>query len=171
MLLFGTPFNGVFLLYIATFSLALWTLVAILRVLNVPAFARPGAPVGLPRAVAVITGLLVGLNAAAPGDPARARRRRTAFLAGTGLPTAPTYVQDLAVWLPLGAAAAFWLWRGLAWGMLSMWVVECITIAVDQYLGAGADPAATVVSSAMTPAFALAAVVIAVPDGLLLRRM
>ena len=179
MLLFGTPFNGVFLLYVATFSLALWTLVAILRVLNVPAFARPGSPVGLPRAVAVITGLLVGMNAAAwlRAILPELGAAEPAFLAGTGLPTAPTYVQDLAVWLPLGAAAAFWLWRGLAWGylvvaaMLSMWVVECITIAVDQYLGTGADPAATVVSSAMTPAFALAAVVIAVPAGLLLRRM
>jgi hypothetical protein len=75
------------------------------------------------------------------------------------------------------AVAAFWLWRGLAWGylvvaaMLSTWVVESITIAVDQYLGATADPAATVVSSAMTPAFGLAALVIAVPAWLLLRRM
>lgn len=179
MLLFATPFNSAFLLYVGTFSLALWTLVAILRVVDVPAFARPGSPPGLPRAVAVITGLLVVLNAVAwlRAILPELKAAEPAFLAGTGLPTAPTYVQDLAVWLPLGAAAAFWLWRGLAWGylvvaaMLSMWVVECITIAVDQYLGAVADPAAAVVSSAMTPAFALAAVVIAIPAGLLLHRL
>lgn len=177
MLLFGTPFNVAFLLYVAGFSLALWTLVAILRVVEVCAFARSGSPTV--RAVAVMTWLLVALNAVAwlrqvwPELGAAA----PAFLAGTGLPTAPTYVQDLAVWLPLMAAAAFWLWRGLAWGylvvaaMLSMWVVECITIAVDQYLGATADPGATVVSSTMTPIFGLAAVVIAVPAWLLLRRM
>lgn len=179
MLLFATPFNGVFLLYVATFSLALWTLVAMLRVVDAPAFAGPGSPVGLPRAVAVGTWVLVALNTAAwlkaivpelgAADPA--------FLAGTGLTTAPTYVQDLAVWLPLMAVAGWWLWRGLGWGylvvaaMLSMWVVESVTIAVDQYLGATADPAATMVSSAMTPAFLLVALVIAVPAGLLLRRL
>jgi hypothetical protein len=179
LLLFATPFNSLFLLYVAAFSLALWTSVAILRVVDVTDVAPPESPAGLRRAVAVFTWVLVALNAAAwlrrilpeLGAPA------PAFLDGTGLPTAPTYVQDLAVWLPLMAVAAFWLWRGLAWGylvvaaMLSTWVVESITIAVDQYLGATADPAATVVSSAMTPAFGLAALVIAVPAWLLLRRM
>ena len=34
-----------------------------------------------------------------------------AFLRGSGLPTNPVYVQDLALWLPLIAVAAAWLWR------------------------------------------------------------
>jgi hypothetical protein len=32
-------------------------------------------------------------------------------LDGTGLTTMPTYVQDLAFWLPLMGLAAWWLWR------------------------------------------------------------
>jgi hypothetical protein len=100
-----------------------------------------------------------------------------AFLEGTGLTTLPTYVQDLAVWLPLMAVAGGWLWRGLAWGylvvtsLLVMWVVEGLSVAADQYFGAMADPASTVVSAAMTPAFLGVAVVTVVPTILLLRRM
>ncbi|HEY5881646.1 MAG TPA: hypothetical protein VIU11_22240 [Nakamurella sp.] len=180
MLLFATPFNALFLLYVGTFSLALWTLVAILRVAEVAAFGRPGSPVGERRSIAVFTWVVVALNAAAwlraivNGLPDTAG---AAFLQGTGLTTAPTYVQDLAVWLPLMAVAAYWLWRGLGWGylvvasLLAMWVVECITIAVDQYLGSIADPAATMVSSSMTPLFVVLALVMAVPTVLLLRRM
>ncbi len=180
MLLFATPFNSLFLLYVATFSLALWTLVAMLRVIDV------GAVIGLGvwripgRAIAVFVWVIVALNAAAwlrAIVPALPDGADADFLVGTGLTTAPTYVQDLAVWLPLMAVAAGWLWRGLAWGylvvssILTMWVVESLTIALDQWLGSQADPASTVVSSAMTPAFAGAAVLVAVPAALMLRRL
>jgi hypothetical protein len=180
MLLFATPFNSLFLLYVATFSLALWSLVAVLRVVDVAALGARIAP-GVPRrAIAVFVWVLVALNAAAwlrgivtgmsqGADPE--------FLAGTGLTTFPTYVQDLAVWLPLLAVAGCWLWRGLAWGylvvasVLVMWVVEAITIAVDQYMATAADPATTVASAAAAPVFAVVAVLCLVPATAMIRRM
>ncbi len=77
------------------------------------------------------------------------------FLAGTGLPTNPVYVPDLAFWLPLAAAAATWLWRRRPWGylvvggLLTMWVIESVGVAVDQWFGHAADPASTVASAAV----------------------
>jgi hypothetical protein len=180
MLLFATPFNSLFLLYVATFSLALWSLVAVLRVVDIPALGARVGP-GVPRrAIAVFVWVLVALNATAwlrgivagmgqGADPA--------FLVGTGLTTFPTYVQDLAVWLPLLAVAGVWLWRGLAWGylvvasVLVMWVVEAITIAVDQYMATAADPTTTVATAAAAPVFAVVAVLCLVPAVALVRRM
>jgi hypothetical protein len=180
LLLFATPFNSLFLLYVAGFSLALWSLVAILRVLDMTALmdrVRPGIP---RRAIAVYAWTVVALNLAAwlrAIIPGLSDSASPAFLEGTGLTTVPTYVQDLAVWLPLMGVAAFWLWRGLAWGylvvsaMLVQWVIEATTVAVDQYLGSSADPTSTVASTSMTPAFALLAVITLVPAALMLRRM
>jgi hypothetical protein len=180
MLLFATPFNRLFLLYVATFSLALWSLVAVLRVVDIAALGARIAP-GVPRrAIAVFVWVLVALNAAAwLGGivPGMGQDADPAFLAGTGLTTFPTYVQDLAVWLPLLAVAGYWLWRGLAWGylvvasVLAMWVIEAITIAVDQYLGSKADPTATFVSAAAAPVFAVVAVLCLVPTFAMVRRM
>lgn len=180
MLLFATPFNALFLVYVALLSLALWSLVAILRVVDVEALGwrvRPGAP---RRGIAVYCWVVVALNVLAwlrGIVPGVAHPANPAFLDGTGLTTLPTYVQDLAVWLPLMGVAACWLWRGLAWGylvvsaMLVQWVVESVTIAVDQYLGSLAEPASSVASAAMTPVFLGVAVLSLVPAILLLRRM
>jgi hypothetical protein len=180
MLLFATPFNSLFLLYVATFSLALWSLVAVLRVVDIPALGARIAP-GIPRrSIAVFVWVLVALNTMVwlrGIIPGMGQGAEPAFLVGTGLTTFPTYVQDLAVWLPLLAVAGCWLWRGLAWGhlvvasVLAMWVVEGVTVAVDQYLGSVADPSATFVSTAATPVFALLAVVCLVPTVVMVRRM
>jgi hypothetical protein len=40
------------------------------------------------------------------------------YLRGTGLTTNVVYVQDLALWLPLLAVAAAWLWQRRPWGYL-----------------------------------------------------
>lgn len=180
MLLFATPFNDLFLIYVATFSLALWSLVAIVRVVDVPGFGARIRPGVRSRPIAILVCVIVTLNAAAwlrAITIGLADSANPPFLEGTGLATAPTYVQDLAVWLPLTAVAAGWLWRGLTWGylvitaMLATWVAESLTIAADQYLGSHADPESTVVSAAMSPAFLIAAVVLAVPLVHLLRRL
>jgi hypothetical protein len=39
-----------------------------------------------------------------------------------------------------------------------MWVIEAISVAVDQWLGSRADPASAVASLSMVPAFAVLAV-------------
>jgi hypothetical protein len=99
------------------------------------------------------------------------------LLDGTGLTTNPIYAQDLAVWLPLAALAAWWLWHRRPWGfvaaggMLVLWVLEAVTVATDQWLGGRADPASVVASTAMTAPFAVLAVVGLVPTILLLRHL
>lgn len=180
MLLFGTPFNAAFLLYVATLSLALWSLVALLVSVDVTRLWPDGA-VSRPtrRAIAVLTWVVVGLNALAwlAGIvPGMRDSQAPAFLDGTGLTTLPTYVQDLAVWLPLLAVGAWWLWRGAAWGLmvvsagLVMLTLEGLGVAADQTWGHLADPSATVVSLAAAPAFLVVAVVTLVPAIILLRR-
>ena len=109
MLIFGTPFNALFLLYVASLSLALWTLVAALHVLNVPGLISGSGPAAPRRAIAVFAGAVAVLNAAAwlrGIVPALAEGADPTVLQGTGLTTIPTYVQDLAVWLPLMGVAA-----------------------------------------------------------------
>jgi len=180
MLLFATPFNALFLLYLTTFALALWGLIAVLSAIDVPAFADRVSP-GVPRrSIAVFCWVVAVLNTLAwlaRVVPAGFEGVEPAFLAGTGLATGPGQIQDLAFWLPLMAVAGFWLWRGLALGylvttaVLAMWVAESITIAADQFLGSAADPGSPVASAAMVPVFAVVALVTLLPTLLLLRRM
>lgn len=179
MLLFGTPFNSVFLLYVATLSLALWSVVAVVRAVDTGELGRRIAAGTPRRAIAIFCWVLVALNTAAWLSrivPGLTDSSTPAFLAGTGLTTLPNYVQDLAVWLPLMSVAAMWLWRDSGWGhlvvasLLMMWVLESISIAADQYLGAVADPASTVASAAMAPVFVGVGAVTAVPLLAMLRR-
>ncbi|MEO9222644.1 MAG: hypothetical protein ABI251_12895, partial [Mycobacteriaceae bacterium] len=99
--------------------------------------------------------------------PAVLSSRPTSVLDGTGLLTNPVYVQDLAIWLPLLAAAAVACWRRAPWGMLitaamlAMFVLESISISVDQWFGSHADPNSSVSSLSMVPAFAVVAAVTA----------
>ena len=66
------------------------------------------------------------------------------------------FVQDLALWLPLIAVAAAWLWQRRPLGhlvigaTLVMWVLESTAIAVDQWFGHAADLASSVASGAVT---------------------
>jgi hypothetical protein len=55
------------------------------------------------------------------------------------------YVQDLAVWIPLALVSARLMWNRRTWGvllsvsMLTFYVVECLSVASDQWWGARAD--------------------------------
>ena len=172
LFLLATPFNSLFLLYAAMFALAFWTLVLLLRAIDVEVFAARFAARGVPaRARAIYLGAIAVLNAVAwlaTVIPALFTRSPT-FLVGTGLTTNPIYVQDLSFWIPLMAVTAVLLWRRQAWGyvltggMLVFFVIEAMTIAIDQWMGGTADPASTVASVAFTPVFAAIAVVGLVP--------
>lgn len=180
MLLFGTPLNHAFLAYVATLSLSGWALGSLVHDLDVEAFAarlRPTLPV---RPIAIFVWTIVALNALIwlkGAVPASIEDGTPHVLDGTGLTTVPTYVQDLAFWLPLMGLAAWWLWRREAWGYLvtsaglAMWVMESIGIAVDQYWGHQADPSSAVVAPAMIPVFAVLAVVAMIPVAMILRRL
>jgi hypothetical protein len=95
--------------------------------------------------------------------------RSPAFLDGTGLTTNPIYVQDLSFWIPLMAVSAILLWRRAAWGlvlgggMLVYFLIEAISVAVDQWMGGTADPTSAVASVTFTPIFGAVAMIGLVP--------
>jgi hypothetical protein len=177
---FATPLNNLFLFYVAYLGLAIWSLVFLLRHTELTAFRRRLAPEVPARLMAGFALVLVALNATAwLGGiiPAVLSDHPRTFLSATGLLTNPVYIQDLAVWLPLLASAAVASWRRRVWGqlitaaMLTMFVLESISISVDQWFGYTADPTSTGSSLVMVPAFAAVAAVTALPLGLFLRQL
>jgi hypothetical protein len=167
LFLTGTPFNSLFLFYVAMFGLSVWAIAMGLHAIDVPRFARNFSP-GLPtRALAAFLGAVAILNALAwlgRAVPALFGAMPPQFVNGTGLATSPTYVQDLAFWLPLTFVAAIWLWQRRPWGLvlsgmlLAYGVLEGIGVAVDQAFGHAADPSSSVVVVAAIPAFLALAV-------------
>jgi hypothetical protein len=177
MFAFATPANRLFPLYLAMLALSAWSAGAVLWQVDVPAFGALFSARTPVRGIAVYMWTVAALNAAAwlaRIIPAVARGGAPAYLRGTGLPVNVVYVQDLALWLPLLAVAAAWLWRRRPWGYLLagaglvMWVLESASIAVDQWYGHAAAPASPVASGALVPAFAMLAAIGLIPAGLLL---
>jgi hypothetical protein len=180
LFLFATPFNSLFLLYVAMLSSSLATIAALVSALPVrdlPALFDRATPVRGIAAylwIVVLLNTLLWLRGVVPGsfhpdDPA--------FLRGTGLTTSPVYVQDLSLWLPLAAVAAWWLWHRQGWGfltvgaILTMWVAEGVSVGTDQWLGSRTDPSSTVVSASLVLPFYVLAVVGCIPLVLLLRHL
>jgi hypothetical protein len=178
MFVFATPFNRLFLLYLAMLSLSAWSIATVLWQADARALAGRFSPQVPVRGIAAYVWVVVTLNAAAwlaRIVPALAGSGMPAFLRGTGLTTNVVYVQDLALWLPLMAVAAAWLWRRrprgymVAVGALVMWVIESVSIAVDQWYGHAADPGSPVASAALIPAFGVLALAGLAPIYYLLR--
>lgn len=174
LLVYATPFNELFLAYVALLGLSLWSLVSALldpRPLLVPGSRLPA------RGIATFILTVVALNALAwlrfvvpdlGEDP-------PGFLDGTGLTTNPIYVQDLAVWLPALAIVGVLLWQRrpsgvfLAGAGLFFWVIEAIGVAVDQWFGHRADPTSDVATLGGVVMFVVLAGVTLVPLVLWLR--
>ncbi len=149
LLAYATPFNELFLAYVALLGLSLWALVSALldpRPLLAPGTTMPA------RGIAAFVLTVVALNALAwlrvvVPDLGQAP---PGFLDGTGLTTNPIYVQDLAFWLPALAIVAVLLWQRRPSGMflagagLVFWMIEAIGVAVDQWFGHRADPTSDV---------------------------
>jgi hypothetical protein len=175
MFVFATPYNRLFLGYVAMLSLSVWALVSLL------CRARPSSMVTerLPsRSIAGYMWVTVALNAflwLSIIVPSLFAERPAEVTDGTGLATNPVFVQDLAIFLPAAAVAGLWLWQSRPWGVLlsgavlTYWVIESVTVGVDQWFGASADPSSEVVSMSAVPVFALLTVVSLVPLWLLLR--
>jgi hypothetical protein len=163
LFLIATPWNSLFLLYVAMFAFSFWTLVLLLRALDVPVFGLRFSPRLPARVLATYLIAIAVLNAAAwlRGVIPGLFERSPSFLDGTGLTTNPMYVQDLSFWIPLMAVSGVLLWRRQAWGlvlaggMLVFFFIESISVAVDQWMGGTADPTSTVASVAYTPMFGL----------------
>ena len=168
MLLLATPFNRLFVGNVGMMGLSIATGIALAAAIDVDELAArcdrrlPARLLAAFIAVIVIANGLIWLKGALQGIvhdvPLKA-------LEGTGLTTVPTWVQDLSLWLPLMLVGAIWLWRRRPWGYLLAgaglvyWVLEGITVAMDQFLGHRADPTSDVVTTAAVPGFAVLAAV------------
>jgi hypothetical protein len=149
---FAVAFNPLFLLYVATFSLALWSLVALLIQVNVETIRARFSP-NLP--VRVFSGYILLISAlffftwTRQIIPALFESATPSFLHGTNMLTSPVHVLDLGFALPLGIIGAVRLLQRKGWGylltglMLSMMTIETASIAVDQFFGHLGDPAAS----------------------------
>jgi hypothetical protein len=172
LFLMGTPFNGLFLLYVGIAGLAVWSAIALVPRTPLGAYAAMFGPRLRARLVA---GWLVLLAAAfyvlwlRAIVPALFASDAPAFLAGTGMTTGPAQVLDLAFFLPLTLLGAALVWRRHPWGLLLAGAllvqstIESVSVAADQWMGSAADPASPVSSAAMAPVFlVLAAIGLAV---------
>ncbi len=146
---FATAFNPLFLLYVATLSLAVWSLVALLTRTDVEVVRSHFSgktPVRFFASYLAIISLLFLITWLKQIIPAMFAPTAPAFLAGTIMLTSPVHVLDLGFLLPLGFVSAVWLWHRKGWGYLLtglltvMMTVETASIAVDQYFGPVHDP-------------------------------
>lgn len=173
LLVYATPFNELFLAYVALLGLSFWTLVSALLDPRPPLLtdALPARGIAAFILVVVVLNALAWLRLVVPDlgeDP-------PGFLAGTGLTTNPIHVQDLAFWLPAMAVVAVLLWQRRPSGLflagpgLVFWVIESVGVAVDQWFGHRADPGSDVATTAGVVLFAVLAAATAVPLALWLR--
>ncbi len=169
---FAVPLNNLFLLYVATLGLCLWSLATLVLRCDLAAFGRRMSsrmPVKPLAGVALTIVVLNGYAWLAQIVPAMFTSHPGTLLQDTGLLTNPVFVQDLAIWLPLLAAAAIASWMRTPWGlfvvgaMLAMFVLESISIATDQWFGSQADPLSPSASASAVPVFAVVALVTALP--------
>ena len=167
LFLFLTPFNSLFLLYIAYQALALFSTAALVRAVD------PSRTINsmrrLPvKGLAIFVWTIVVLNAVAWLQvvvPAVVAENPASFLEGLGVATNAVYVQDLAFWLPLMTVAAWWMWHRRPLGILltGSWLVfgaiESVGIAVDQWFGHRADPLSPHASDSVIPMMVALAIV------------
>ena len=178
MLLFATPYNRFFLVYVAMLGFSLWSIGAVLVQTDATGLARRVTGPLPRRGIAIYAWIVAVLNALIwlrTIIPTMTADHPGSVLLGTGVATNPVYIQDLAIWIPLAVVGATLLWKGLPRGylltasLLALWVIEALGIAVDQWFGSQADPNTDFASAAMTPAFLAWAVVGLVPLALALR--
>jgi hypothetical protein len=171
LLLTGTPINQLFLLFVAEFGLAVATLIAVARAVDAEAVAQKCGPTMRVRPFAAYLGATVIFNVLAwlaRIVPATVSDRMPDLVEGMGIATVPTYLQDLAFWLPLIGLGAWLLWHRRPWGYvisgaaLAFWTLEAATVAVDQWFGSRADPSSDIASAAVVVPFAVLAAITAV---------
>jgi uncharacterized protein (TIGR03382 family) len=146
---FAVAFNPLFPLYVASLSLAVWSLVAVLTrvdVAGLPGQFAPHLPVRAIGAYLVATAVAFAVVWLRDIVPALVTNTAPAGLRGTRLPTNPVEVMDLGFTLPLAALAGVWLWRRRPWGyllagmLLVMLAIEGASVATDQVFGHLSDP-------------------------------
>jgi hypothetical protein len=173
LFLLGTPFNRLFLVYVAMVGLSGWTFGHLIRRLLTAgsAVTSRSRPVALYIGAIVVANTLLWLRGIIP---ALLSDRPTVATDGMGVATNPVWTQDLAFWLPASFVVAIALWRGRTWSvpmgiaLLAYWFLEAVSVGVDQWMGATADPGSRVVSMSVVPGFFILALLTLVPLGVLL---
>jgi hypothetical protein len=174
---YGAHFNQLFLVYAATLSLAVWSVVTLLReidVREVRASFTPGTPVRAIAGYLLCTTMLFAVMWLKNIVPAIADNTAPTGLAGTGMVTNPVQVTDFAFGFPLTMLAAIWLWQRRPWGyllggaFLVYGLIEAISVATDQLFGHISDPTQSLTA---VPVFVLLTLVGLVPAVVFFRNM
>ena len=171
LLLFATPFNPLFLVYVAAMSLTAFALATTIVTTDHDAVAEHAGRVPA-RGIAIYAWVVVVLNALVwlkTIVPATLATDPTSFLEGSGVATNPVFVEDLVFWLPAAALIGGLLWirrpigivLGGAW--LVYGLIEAIGVATDQWFGSVADPGSTQASMAAVALFVAVAIIGLVP--------
>lgn len=183
MLCFATPMNALFLLYVATLGLAIWTVITLWPLVHVAGTTGAGyVDRQVPdRLVASFLGVAALLNALVwllRVSPVMRTGEIPAAVVDSGLTTNPVLVQDLAFWLPVALVVSVATWRRsstavlVAGSYLTFWVLEGITVASDQYWGARADASHPELASFdAVPGALVVTLLLLVPLVLLCRRL
>jgi len=167
MFLFAIPYNSLFLLYVAMFSLSFWsifTLVAKYKSANFTA-SQPSKSLRAVSVYLLIIAAFFYFQELGQYFPALVNSAVPTTYEGTGFLTNPSHVLDLAFILPLVVLSAVWMWQHKPHGnfiggsMLVLLTIECVSIASDQYFGSLADPHSNVVSMAVVPIFAILTII------------
>jgi hypothetical protein len=171
MYLFATPFNRLFLVYVAAFGLTIYaTAVAVLTTdARAVADRLPGLPargIAAYMWIVVFFNVLIWLKTIVPATFAT---EPGSFLAGSGTITSPIFVEDLSFWLPAAALLGWLMWNRRPAGILlgGAWlvygVIEAIGVASDQWFGATADATTPHASFEASQMFLVIAIVGLVP--------
>jgi len=172
---YGAHFNPLFLICAATLSLAVWSVVALLKEIDREGLRDHFAANTPVRALAgylLITTALFALVWLKDILPAIIDSTAPKSLAGTGMVTNPVQVTDFAFGFPLTALGAVWLWQRHAWGyllggvFLVYGVLESISVTMDQLFGHISDSSQ---SLAAVPVFAVLTLIGLVPALVYLR--
>ena len=181
MLLFATPYNSLFLAYVAVLGFGIWTSVALVAHAQPHGFAARvdhRMPTRLVAGTLVAVAVLNALGWLARIVPTIGSDDPAAVLDGSGLLTSPGWVQDLAFWIPAYVVAGVLMWRGnhrgvlLSGALLVFFLVESISVASDQWWGVRADDSQPDwASMTAVPMFLAVAALTAVPLGRYLRNI
>lgn len=181
MFCFGTPINPLFLSYVAMLGLGFWTVVVLVHLaIELAPHLHGAASAGVRLAPALLAGF-ASLNALAwlaRAAPITWTGEVPDALGGSGLLTSPVWVQDLALWIPAALVSAWLMWQRrpigvlLTAAMLTFYLVECLSVASDQWWGARADATHPEIASmsAVVGAVVLA-LIVAVPLLLVMVRL
>ena len=146
---FAAHFNSFFLMFVATLSLSIWSLLALLRDFAAEEVRARGArvPVRLVAVYMLACTILFAFVWLRDIGPAMMANSIPSSFGATGLLVAPTHVLDFAFTFPLLIAGARGIWARRGWGfvisggLLIMLTIDTLSIALDQVFGHYHDPA------------------------------